>query len=156
VNENDLEEMRAILWGEVGDRTLPKEIRELEEDDPRKIEAKKEQFEKQKLEAQVIVNTAFNRMDEIRRYHGGKEVSLTDVITSDNQYQAMGENQYNLYKAGKLNMDNPDVQRRLKAIDTVLSQIRKGTLIENTNGAFYYIHNPDGSITYDDERPLFK
>ncbi len=154
VNENDLEEMRAILWGEVGDRPLDADILKLEDDDPRRIAAEKKQFEGQMLEAQVIVNTVFNRMDEHRRYFG-VEKSATEIVQEPGQYHAFVDPQYKKYKNGELNMKNEAVTRRLRAIDTILAQIRNGTLIENTNGAFYYHHNDDGTITYDDERPLF-
>lgn len=127
LDDEDLDELRHILYGEVSNR--PKE--------------------KKQLETRVIVNTVLNRVAENRRLGRGPQ-TVREVLTQDNQYQAFGEKQYKLSKQGK---GDPN---KVAAIDEVLAELEKGDFEENTNGAFYYIHNDDGSITYDDTRPLYK
>lgn len=125
-NDEEIEELRNILYGEISNR--PKD--------------------KQALEARVIINTALNRIKENRDL-GMSFDTMMKVLHQDNQYQALGGKQYELAKRGEADPD------KMAVIDEVIEELKQGKIKENTNGAFYYIHNPDGSITYDDNRPLY-
>ncbi len=132
ISHNDLEEAKAVLFGEISNR------------DPMK----------QQLEAQTILNTAFNRMDEYnqKKFRGKDNWTLTDVLQEPNQYQAYRGNQYNKYKSGNIEtLDRP----KLKAIDGVLSQIKNGKFQDNIGDSTRYSHRSDGRIIATDE-PLFK
>ncbi len=130
------DEFRPVAFGEISNRS-PKQ---------------------QELEARVILNTAINRMKEYAKH--GQYFTLAEVLKMPNQYQAQGGKQYQIYKG----VNHPATQeldaKKKTALDhtfdELLAEAKAGTLKDNTNGAFYYIHNPDGSITYDDKRPLFK
>lgn len=110
--------------------------------------------DKKDLESRVILNTAINRMKE---NHGrGNRTTLKDVMTEENQYQAFEGEQYNLYNQGG-NMLDVDKRKEINEIlDTIYGEMRGGTFEDNTNNAFYYQHKEDGSIEFDDERPLYK
>ncbi len=125
---NDLEEAKAILFGEVSNRPLNKQI----------------------LEAQTILNTALNRMEEYRRL--GKPKTLTEVLQMRNQYQAFKGKEYNKFKEGKTNELD---QRKLEAIEKVTEELKSGMLENNIPGYFFYSHRPDGSIMAV-KKPLFK
>lgn len=138
----DLDELGHILYGEISNRS---------------------DEGKQGLERQVITNTAFNRMQEYKM-HSGKNYSLADVLRMPNQYQAYlpdgiknadgttTESQYQMSKNKKI-----DAVSKKKYDDTraFIESLKKGDIQDNTNGAFYYVHKDDGSIEYDDTRPLF-
>jgi len=110
---------------------------------------------KKELEARVILNTVINRMSEHKNFKG-KEKSLKDILTEKNQYQAYEGEQYNQYIKGEMN----DLTKSKKAetdsiIDKLTGELSSGKFEDNTEGSFYYIHNPDSTISYDKERPLF-
>lgn len=132
ISHNDLEEAKAVLFGEVGNR------------DP----------VKQQLEAQTILNTAFNRMDEYnaKNFRGKNNWSLTDVLQEPNQYQAYKGNQYNKYKSGELEVLD---KAKLRSIDTVLNLVRNGKFQDNIGSSTRYSHKSDGRIIATDE-PLFQ
>lgn len=125
-NDDDAAELRNILYGEVSNRSK----------------------DKRQLESRVIINTVLNRVLENRKRGNNKTVA--EILKQPNQYQAYDSEQYKLAKSGKGNAE------KLAAIDEVLEELKKGEFEDITNGAAFYIHNDDGSITYDDERPLFK
>lgn len=125
---NDLEEAKAILFGEVSNRPLDKQI----------------------LEARTIMNTVLNRMEEYRRL--GRPKTLTEVLQMPNQYQAFKGKEYNKFKGGKTGELD---QRRIDAVGKVIDELKNGTLENNIPGYFFYSHRPDGSIQAV-KKPLFK
>lgn len=127
LDDEDVAELRHILYSEIGNRSQ----------------------DKRGLEARVVVNTALNRLAENRRRGRGPQ-TLAKVLREKNQYQGYGTKQYKLSKEGR---GDPD---KNEAIDAVLTELGSGQFADNTNGAFYYIHNDDETITYDDARPLYK
>jgi len=132
ISHNDLEEATAILFGEVSNRPS----------------------DKQQLEAQTILNTAFNRMEEYnkRKFRGKDNWTLKDVLQEPNQYQAYQGKQYNKYKSGEL--EELD-KRKLESIKKVIGDVKNGDFINNINESVFYTHKPDGRIIVED-RPLFK
>lgn len=132
ITDEDLKAVRPLVYGEISNRNR----------------AKKE------LEANVILNTALNR---VRAYKDrGQPKTLAEVLSMPNQYQAYGGKQYNSY----YNPPDPVAMAKKQEVDAILDaiaqQIRTGDYADNTEGAYYYIHNPDQSITYDNKRKLFK
>lgn len=126
-------ELKPILFGEVSNRST----------------AKKE------LEMRVILSTAINRMKEYAQK--GKPKTLSEILSMPNQYQAYKGEQYNKYKTNKLDTLGVAKKSEVDSItEKLLQEVKDGTFKDVTNGAFYYIHNKDGSITYDDIKPLFK
>lgn len=128
VSHNDLEEAKAILFGEISNRSP----------------------EKQRLEAQTILNTAFNRMDEYAKR--GTPKTLTEVLQMPNQYQAYGGKQYKLFKSGGTGELD---KGKIEAIDSILGQVKNGDFQNNVGGSVFYKHTKDGRIIPDD-RQLFK
>lgn len=134
VSDADWQEAKHVLYGEISDR----------------------EGGKQKLEAQVILNTALNRMKQYQE-KTGKPVTLTEVLQKPNQYQAYAPDKPDsLYSQSKRGEYAPGGERRLQAIDEVFNEAKTGKLQDNTNGAVFYIHNPDGTITYDDKKKLYE
>ena len=131
VTDADIEAIRPVVYGEVSNRTP----------------------DKQALESHVIINTALNRVKEYNAR--GQKKSLSDVIAMPNQYQAYGGKQYQEYG----NPSDPVALAKKKQIDLILDQIaeqiRSGQYEDNTGGAYFYVHNPDQTISYDNKRPLF-
>jgi len=127
INDDDIEELRRILYSEIGNRSQ----------------------EKRALEAKVVINTALNRLAENKKHNRGPQ-TLADVLRQKNQYQGLGTKQYDIAASGKGNV------KKMEAIDDVLAALVRGEIQDTTNGAFYYIHNPDETITYDDQRKLYK
>ncbi len=132
VSDADLNAIRPLIYGEISNRTP----------------------DKQALETHVILNTALNRVKEYNAR--GQKKSLSDVIAMPNQYQAYGGQQYKNYSAP------PDAvalakKRQVDAIiDEISKQIQSGQYADNTQGAYFYVHDPKtGKITYDNNRPLF-
>lgn len=134
ISDADWEEAKHVLYGEISDR----------------------EGGKQKLEASVILNTAINRMQQYEE-RTGKPVTLTEVLQKPNQYQAyMPDKEDSLYNQSKRGEYKPGGERRIQAIDEVFNEAKSGKLEDNTNGAVFYIHNPDGTITYDDTKKLYE
>lgn len=127
------QELRPIMFGEISNRPP----------------------EKQELEARVILNTALNRIKEHSSKRGARK-SIDEILTEENQYQAFKGEQYNLYKGQPGNLDAEKKKQIDAIIDKLLEEIESGAFSDNTEGAFYYKHNPDGSITYDNDRALFE
>jgi hypothetical protein len=123
---------RAIVFGEVSNRST----------------------DKKDLEARVILNTAINRVIENQKR--GRDVTLSDILTAENQYQAYGDKeQFDIYRHGGNFLDNEKRKEVDGILDNMWAEMKTGTFKDNTNNAFYYHHNPDGTIEYDDTRPLF-
>jgi hypothetical protein len=135
ISELDLDEAKAVLYAEISNRTP----------------------EKQKLEAQTILNTAFNRQEYYNKigYRGKKDWTLTDVLQEKNQYQGYApegikndkgklvESQYQKYKANKKEELS---QQKIDAIDQLLAKVRDGSFINNISDYRFYTHKPDGRI----------
>jgi len=119
ITDDDLNEARAILFSEISNRNS----------------------EKQKLEAQTILNTVLNRMEQ--RKKEGNPFSMTQILQEENQYQGFGGIQYNRYKSGSLN--DLDTQK-IKAIDEVIEQLKQDSLINNIGNRVRYTHNKKGEI----------
>ena len=131
--EDDLEEAKHVLYGEISDRDI----------------------DKQTMEAEVILNTAINRVGQYAEK--GKEMSLADVLRMPNQYQAyMPDEPDSLYNQSKRGEYATGGERRIQAIEDTFAKAQAGDLEDNTNGSVFYIHNPDGTIEYDDTRKLYK
>ena len=131
VTDDDFKALRPLIYGEVSNRDASKK----------------------KLEASVILNTAINRAKEYAAK--GQPRSLAEVLAMENQYQAYGGPQYKMYS----NPTDPIALKKKLEVDAIMneieSQIKSGTYQDNTEGAYYYIHHPDGRIEYDNKRQLF-
>lgn len=133
VSDSDIEAFRPLLYGEVSNRTP----------------------DKQALEANVILNTALNR---VKAYgERGQKKTLSDVLAMPNQYQAYGGPQYKAYSAPPDSIALTKRQQVDDIVNAIHEQIKAGRYEDNTQGAYYYVHDPKtGAITYDNIRPLFK
>jgi hypothetical protein len=131
ITEKDLDAMRPLLYGEISNRTP----------------------DKQELESHVIMNTALNRLKEYNAR--GQKKTLSDVVAMPNQYQAYGGPQYTNY----FNPPDPVALAKKQQVDMIVDRIRdkikKGEFVDNTEGAYYYVHEKDGKIKYDNLRKLF-
>jgi hypothetical protein len=131
VTDTDIDSFRPLLYGEVSNRN----------------------FDKKKLEADVIFNTVLNRQKEYAKR--GQVKSVSDILAMPNQYQAYGGPQYQEYASST----NPISAAKKKEVDAIVDEIkdriRRGDYKDTTEGAYFYIHNPDQTITYDNKRPLF-
>lgn len=132
VSDDDLKAIRPLVFSEVSNRAKPKK----------------------ELETHVILNTALNRQ---KAYSDrGISKTLSEILAMPNQYQGYGKNQYQQYESP------PDELSRLKKkevdeiLDKITEQLKSGVYNDTTEGAYYYIHNPDQTITYDNKRKLFK
>lgn len=119
VTPSDLDEAKAILFGEISNRTP----------------------DKQRLEAQTILNTAFNRMDAYRKR--GINKTLTEVLQMDNQYQAYKGKEYTRFKTGSL---QPTDQQKQDAIEEMIGKVKDGSFQNNIGDSVFYAHKPDGRI----------
>jgi len=132
VTDTDIEAFRPLLYGEVSNR----------------------KFEKKKLEADVILNTVLNRQKEYAKR--GQMKSVSEILAMPNQYQAYGGPQYKEYASST----NPISAAKKKEVDAIVDEIKdrikRGDYKDTTEGAYFYIHNPDQTITYDNLKPLFK
>ncbi len=132
VSDSDIEAFRPLLYGEVSNRAP----------------------DKQALEANVIFNTALNR---VKAYNDrGQKKTLSDVLAMPNQYQAYGGPQYKVYG----NPADPVAMAKKKQVDDIVNaihaQVKAGKYDDSTKGAYYYVHDPKtGEISYDNIRPLF-
>jgi len=132
ITDNDIEALRPLLFGEVSNRPM----------------------EKKTLEGDVIFNTLLNRQKEYANY--GKNKSLSEIMAMPNQYQAYNGPQYKEY-ASTTNSLSAAKKKEIDAIvDAIKDKVKKGDYRDNTEGSYYYIHNPDGTITYDNKKQLFK
>lgn len=131
ITDDDIEAFRPILYGEVSNRDI----------------------NKKRLEADVIFNTALNRQKEHARY--GKNLTISDIL-NNGEYQAYGGAQYKEYSAPS----NPISAAKKKEVDAIVDEIKekikKGDYKDNTEGSFYYIHNPDNTISYNNKKKLYK
>ncbi len=132
VTDADIEAFRPLLFGEVSNRN----------------------YDKKKLEANVILNTVLNRQKEYSKR--GKEKTVAEILAMPNQYQAYGGPQYKEYAS----TTNPVSAAKKKEVDAIIDeikeQIKSGQYQDTTEGAYFYIHNPDQTIAYDNKRKLFK
>jgi len=119
LTDDDVNELRHILFGEVSNRAP----------------------EKQEFEARVIANTALNRIPQYAEK--GKNYALKDVLAQPNQYQAYGGNEYKRLRENKI---TPVDEPKLKSIDKVLGEIKSGNFADNTEGSVFYSHDPTGRI----------
>lgn len=127
----DLAVLRPVLYGEVSNRNATKKD----------------------LEARVILNTALNRMQAYAAH--GQKKSLSDILSAPNQYQAYGGDQYSQYS----NPPDAVAAAKKKQVDDIvqnfLNEMEGGDFPDVTQGAYYYQHHPNGTIEYDNKRPLF-
>lgn len=94
--------------------------------------------EKQELESRVIANTAFNRMKE-------QSKTLEQVLTQIGAYQGITNEQFKKAMKGQLN----DLDKeKMKIVEKIIEEIKSGQFGDNTENSVFYIHNPDGTITY--------
>jgi len=94
--------------------------------------------EKRELESRVIANTALNRMAEV-----GK--TLEQVLTQRNAYQGIKNKEFRKVMKGELNELDKE---KMAVVEKIIEEIMSGNFEDNTEGSVFYIHNPDGSITY--------
>lgn len=132
LTDSDFEAMRPLIYGEISNRAP----------------------DKQAMESDVIFNTAINR---VKAYsERGKNKTLADVVAMPNQYQAYNGPQYQEYH----NPSNPVSAAKKKQVDLIVDNIREkiknGEYVDSTEGAYYYIHEKDGKIKYDNLKKLFK
>lgn len=131
ITDKDVKELTPILFGELSNRSL----------------------EKQELEARVILNTALNRVAEFNKR--GKNMTLEEVLKMPNQYQAYGGKQYKEFTSNKLDLPTQKKKKATEAlVKKLMSEIENGTFRDNTNGAVFYVHKPNGEITFNN-KPLF-
>jgi hypothetical protein len=133
ITEDDINNYRPLFYGEVSGRNP----------------------DKKRLENQVILNTAINRAYEYSKKYG-RPVSISEVLSMPNQYQAYGSDQYNNYSSPRDYLSELKKKETDNIINETIEQLKSGKFKDITNGAFYYVHNPDGSITYDNTKKLFK
>lgn len=132
VTDSDIEAFRPLLYGEVSNRN----------------------FDKKKLEANVIFNTVLNRQKEYAKR--GQNKTVAEILAMPNQYQAYGGKQYAAYHAPADSISAAKKKEVDAIVDEIKDRIKRGDYQDNTEGAYFYIHNPDQTITYDNLRPLFK
>lgn len=131
VTDDDIEAYRPILYGEASNRN----------------------FDKKSLESDVIFNTAINRQKEYARK--GKNKTIAEILAMPNQYQAYGSPQYQEYSNPVLPLSVAKKKEVDAIVDKIKERIKNGEFKDNTQGAYFYVHNPDGTITYN-TNPLFK
>jgi len=129
VSPDDVRALLPIVYGEISNRS-PK---------------------KQELEARVILNTALNRVKEYAK-HGVKK-TLKEVLEQPNQYQAFGGKQYKHYNATTTDSDAKHATVD-QIVNKLVQEMQSGNFADNTNGAYYYVHKGNGSIEYDNKKPL--
>jgi hypothetical protein len=132
VTDTDIEAFRPLLYGEVSNREYPKK----------------------QLEADVIFNTVLNRQKEYAKR--GQNKSVAEILAMPNQYQAYGGKQYQEYASSTNSLSAAKKKEVDAIVDAIKERIKKGDYQDNTQGAYFYIHNPDQTITYDNKRKLFK
>lgn len=130
LSNDDIEEAKKVMFAEVSNRPP----------------------DKQDLEVRVILNTAINRMKENEAV--GKAKTLTQILQEPNQYQGYQNKQYK--KLVNDELDDLSKEKKAKINALVEKYLKSEKFDDNTNNAFYYIHNKDESISYDDEKSLFE
>lgn len=111
--------------------------------------------DKQELEARVILSTVLNRIQQHNQ--AGNKWNFGQTITQPNQYQAYNGPQYQQYVNGTLDTLGQQKKQITDSISEKLWQeLSQGKFQDITQGAAYYIHNKDQSITYDNKRKLYK
>lgn len=119
LNGQDIDTARGVMFGEISNRNNSK----------------------QELEGRTILNTALNRVAQYKAQ--GKTMSLHDVLSAPNQYQAYNGAEYQrLMRGSTTPVDAP----KLKAIDNVILQLKNGNFPDTTDGMVYYKHDPTGRI----------
>lgn len=121
LSDEDLNTLKHVLFGEISNRAT----------------------DRQQLEARTIVNTALNRIPQYAA--NGRQMSLSQVLSEPKQYQAYGGTEYQRIKTGQL---KPTDDQKVKAIDSVLGELKTGKFDDNTGGAVFYSHDPQGRIKY--------
>ncbi len=132
ISDSDIQKMRPLIYGEVSNRD----------------------YAKKALEADVIMNTAINRQREYRKR--GKNMSIADIVSMPNQYQAFGGDQYNRYHNPTNALELAKKKEVDAIVDMIAEKIKKGEYVDSTEGAFYYVHEKDGKVKYDNIKKLFK
>ena len=131
ISKSDIEAARPIIFAEVSNRSR----------------------DKQKLETQVILNTAINRMKQFRER--GIDMTLQEVLEQDNQYQGYKSKQYELYKGNGNALDLEKKAAIDAIVDEIVLEMYEGRFKDNLDGDVFYTHSPDGSI-YAHPGSLFK
>jgi hypothetical protein len=131
ITDEDIEAFKPLLYGEVSNRN----------------------FTKKQLEGDVIFNTALNRQKEYAKK--GQYKTIAEVLAMPNQYQAYGGKQYQAYSSPADSISAAKKKEVDAIVDEIKDRIRRGDYKDTTEGAYFYIHNPDQTITYDNKRPLF-
>jgi len=129
-NPDDVAQLKKIIFSEVSNRDVPKKT----------------------LEANVIFNTALNRMAAANT--AGQKRSLSQVLTQPNQYQGYNSPLYQRYDNPGDSLTAARKQQTDSIVDDMVKQVQGGNFKDNTNGAYYYKHVGD-KIYYDDKKPLF-
>lgn len=117
VNNEDLGQLRKVLYAEIGSRS------------PDKTE----------LEARTVANIALNRLKN--KFGDGQ--SLSDILTAPKQFQGYGSHLYQNFESDSKTASGT---KRLQIIDKVLGEIKAGNFPDNVGGYQYYTHTPDGRI----------
>ena len=117
LSQDDIDEARAIMYGEVGSRSRDKKV----------------------LEANVVLNTALNRLKMIHDA-GYKNITLKQVLSEPKQYQALGGSNYRLAKSGKVGSATDE---RMSAIEEVIEKMELGSLEDIAEGKIAYHHYDD-------------
>lgn len=117
ITEKDLNELGAILYGEIGSRGGDKDV----------------------LEARVIANVLLNRMESDNPSFKGK--TATELLQAPKQFQAYKSKLYEAYKKGEA-----EGTERMEAIKKVLNEIRSGKLHNPIGDETFYGHNKDNTI----------
>lgn len=122
VSDRDLDELKHIMFGEISNRNTNKQV----------------------LEARTIANVALNRLANGKGLSVGKGGTLSDVLTAPNQFQAFNGKEYGRSKSGQL---TPSDAPKLKAIQSILAEIKSGSFTDSIEGRRYYTHDAAGAIT---------
>lgn len=132
ITDEDFEAFKPLLYGEVSNRD----------------------YKKKQLEADVIFNTVLNRQPEYAKYKQNR--TIAEILAMPNQYQAYGGKQYAEYANPTLPMSINKKKEVDMIVEDIKRRVKSGEFKDTTEGAYYYIHNPDYSITYDNMKKLFK
>lgn len=131
INSSDIEAAKPIIFAEVSNRTP----------------------DKQELEAQTILNTAINRLQQYQAK--GIPMTLKQVLEAPNQYQGYQSNQYKIYNGQSSGLDLKKKMTVDSIVDGLAQKMMDGKFDDNTGGDVYYSHTDDGRI-YAHTGNLFK